>query len=51
MVLRLTVQYPVRRGPLIDGLVKAKGGSKLFGRGGGEAGTNPTPDEAAVPAE
>ena len=33
MVLKLTVQYQGRRGPLIDGLVKGKGGSKLFLRG------------------
>ena len=50
MVLKLTVQYQGRRGPLIDGLVKGKGGSILFFEGG-QAGTNPTPDEAAVPPE
>lgn len=35
MILRHTVQYPGRRGPLIDGLVKAKGCSIFFWRGDG----------------
>ena len=49
MILRHTVQYPGRRGPLIDGLVKAKGCSIFLE--GGRVGTNPTPDEDAVPPE